>query len=501
MKIPLDRSAAEPIYLQIRSHITRLIQSGALQAGQRLPSIRSLAENSQVNKLTVIEAYSALEGEGLIVARQGAGYFVQGLLPSVKLSSSFAPAQDVIIPEQKKMSPFFESYHASLQAREQGDMIDFTSGFPSRMGLEDLKRIARRAMAQVTDTLFNYDYPQGQLMLRRQITQMLLQLGLEVSPEHLIITNGSKQGLSLACHYYLKPGDWVIVESPTYHGAIALLEDLGARVIGIPMTAEGMNLDLLSQYLDSHRPRLIYTISTLHNPTGITTSPSHRQQLLALAEQYECPILEDNAYEGLNFEPVPAPIKASDRSDLVTYAGTFSKTLMPGLRVGYLVVTGQHYRPLVERKLLQDLHGSTVSQAIISEFLASGHYRRHLSHLRQLNCQSYNAMLHALERYFPSEVSWTMPHGGLFLWTHLPAEVDLASVCQAARHQKVLVTSGAPFFPGQGGYSAMRLNFAHAPEQIEQGVAILGNLLKEQLQATRSSAPLPMRVSMSQRPA
>lgn len=146
----------------------------------------------------------------------------------------------------------------------------------------------------------------------------------------------------------------------------------------------------------------------MHNPTGITTSQAHRRQLLQLAESYDCVILEDNAYEGLNFELVPAPIKALDRKDIVTYVGTFSKTIMPGIRVGYLVVTGQHYQPLVERKLLSDIHVSTVSQAIVSEYLASGHYRHHLAHLQTQHLQSRNAMLSALQRYFPPQ------HLGLF---------------------------------------------------------------------------------------
>ncbi|HEY9748341.1 MAG TPA: PLP-dependent aminotransferase family protein, partial [Allocoleopsis sp.] len=181
------------------------------------------------------------------------------------------------------------------------------------------------------------------------------------------------------------------------------------------------------------------------------------------------------------FEPVPAPIKAIDRQDLVTYIGTFSKTLMPGLRVGYMVVTGKHYRPLVERKLLSDLHVSTVSQAIISEYLASGHYRRHLNHLRTENLQSRNAMLQALERYFPEEASWTVPNGGLFLWVHLPSQLPMATIRQEAIAQKVVMSCGSLFFPDQKGYTAMRLNYSSTPTEIERGISVLGQLLKKYL--------------------
>lgn len=478
MRIPLERKSSKAVYLQIRDRISRLIKSGALQPGDKLPSIRCLALNAGVNKLTVIEAYSVLEADGLIHARPGAGYFVSSpTIACPQSASNFAPPQEVILSEQKGGS-FFNVYMASLTARHHSGTIDFSSGFPFDTGVEDLQRSARRAVKQIGTTLFNYDLPQGQLTLRQQISRMLVQRGLEVTPEHLIVTNGSKQALSLAIQHYVQPGDWVIVESPTYHGMLAILSDRGARVIGIPMTAEGMNLELLERYLYTHHPKLIYTVSTLHNPTGVTTSQLHRQQLLRLAEKYNCQILEDNAYEGLNFDPVPAPIKVLDQEDCVTYIGTFSKTLMPGIRVGYMVATGQQYQPLVERKLLHDLHVSTVSQAIVSEYLASGHYRRHLAHLRSQLLQSRNAILSALERYFPTDASWTVPNGGLFVWVHLPTGVSMQSISQQALSRQVLIGDGRPFFPGQQGYPALRLNYSQSSEEIERGILVLGEIIK-----------------------
>jgi len=487
VKIPLDRNSAPSVYLQIRAHIRRLIESGALQPGDQLPSIRSLAENTRVNKLTVIEAYSVLEADGLVHARQGAGYFVSPTpIACPQPTSHFAPPQKVILSEQTGGS-FFNFYMASIAAREHTGMIDLSLGFPVASGLEDLQVIARRAMRNVGSTLFNYDLPHGQWALRQQIARMLVQQGLEVTPEDLIVTNGSKEGLSLALHYYLQPGDWVIVESPTYHGVLPIFSSLKARVIGIPMTAEGMNLELLEQYLHTHRPKLIYTISTLHNPTGVTTTHAHRSSLLQLAQRYKCVILEDNAYEGLNFEAVPPPIKALDRQDIVTYVGTFSKALMPGIRVGYMVVTGKHYQPLVERKLLHDYHVSTVSQAVISEFLASGHYRRHLARLQSQHRQNRNAMLSAMERYFPPSASWTVPKGGIFLWVQISSDLSMPAVYQSALSHNVLVADGTWFFPECQGYNAMRLSFSHKPEVIEQGISVLGGLLKDD----QASSPKP----------
>ncbi|PSB12212.1 GntR family transcriptional regulator [Pleurocapsa sp. CCALA 161] len=479
MKIPIDRQAPKPIYLQIRDRLSRLIKLGTFKAGDRLPSIRTLAKTIQVNKLTVIEAYSILEADGLIHARPGAGYFINPLsIISQQTKSNFAPIQEVVIPDNSNIS-FMEIYQLSVQVKSKPGAIDFSSGFPISSGLKNLQRHARRAMKQVTETLFNYDFPQGQETLRQQTAKMLIQLGLEISANDLIITNGSKQGLSLVMNHYLQPGDWIVTESPTYYGTLDIIENIGAKIIGIPMQSSGMNLELLEQYLKSHRPKLIYTVSTLQNPTGITTTLQHRQQLLALAEQYECLILEDNAYEGLNFAPVPPPIKSLDCSDRVIYTGTFSKTLMPGLRVGYLVATGKHYHPLLKQKLFHDLHVSTVSQAIVSEYLASGQYRHHLNHLQASNLSSRNAMLQALENYFPDEATWTIPNGGLFLWVQLPPEISLVSLAHQAWSENVFVYPGMPFFPGQKGYNALRLNFSHPPETIDRGIKVLGKLLKQ----------------------
>jgi DNA-binding transcriptional MocR family regulator len=478
MQLPLTRHSSTPLYQQIHSHLRRLIQSGSLLAGDKLPSIRGLAKTLRVSPLTVIEAYGMLEGESLIQSRPGSGYFVTPT--PVTPTAKFAPTQDVII-QATETGGFCQQFVNSIQVQQQGGMVDLSSGFPRPSGLEELQKLARRAVGQAGDSLFNYGLPQGMPLLQQQIAQLLVQQGLTVSSQDLIITNGSQQALALTMQHYLQPGDWVIVEAPTFHGAIALLESLGARMIAIPMTQTGMNLELLEQYLHSHRPKLIYTISTLHNPTGLTTSQTHRQQLFDLASQYQCPILEDNAYEGLNFEPVPPPIKAIDTADLVTYVGTFTKTLIPGLRVGYVVVTGAAYQAILKQKLLQDFHVSTVSQAIVSEYLASGRYRRHLNQLRSYHFQSRNAMLQSLERHFPAAATWTVPQGGLFLWVQLPDRLSIPQLCRDAFAEGVLIANGNAFFPGYKGYPALRLNYSHAPDQIESSLAIVGSLLHHHL--------------------
>ncbi len=501
MKIPLNRQAKQPIYLQISDRIGHLIHTGHLPPNAQLPSIRTLAQTAKVNKLTVLEAYSRLEANGLVTAKQGAGFFVntpptptpatpknapthQPSARSAPLTepsrsprpATFNPAQQVILPTQG-INAFPDIYAASLQSHNRPDYIDFGIGFPQPTGLEDFQRISRRAMKE-SHTFFHPGDPQGQLDLRQQISLILIQQGLEISPGNLIVTNGSMQSLSLLASHFVSQGDSVIVEAPTYHGFLSILQQRGAQIIGIPMTPQGMNLVLLEQYLKSHQPKLIYTMSTLHNPTGITTDTSHRQKLLSLAQQYRCLILEDNAYEPLSFDITPPPIKAFDTTDNVIYVGTFSKTLMPGLRVGYMAVTGTDSKALIERKLLHDFHSSAASQVIVKAYLSSGHYRRRLAQVRALHRTRRDEMVEALATHFPRDVTWTVPEGGTFLWLQLPNGTALSTLCRLAAEQKVLVGSGAAFFPTGTGYPALRLNFSLPREITQRGITILGNILK-----------------------
>ena len=480
MKIPLDRQAKEPIYLQIRDRIGHLIQNGGLPSGAQLPSIRKLAQTVKVNKLTVLEAYSMLEAEGLVRAKRGSGYFInppEMRSPAPPLDATFNPVQKVIIPTESA-STFPAVYYAGLNSYHQPDYIDFSSGFSNPIDVEDLQRIARRAMKEAR-TFFHHAHPKGDIELRMLITQLLIQQGLELSPEDVIVTNGSMQALALLVDRFIAPGDWVIVEAPTYHGYLSLLQQRGARIVGIPMTRKGMNLDLLAQYLESHRPRLIYTNSTLQNPTGITTSVAHRRKLLSLAKAYDCLIVEDNAYEPLSFGATPPPIKAFDEDNCVIYVGTFSKTLMPGLRVGYTIVTGDENNAITERKLLHDFHISTASQAIVKEYLSSGHYRRRLEKIKEVHRDRRDYMLKLLLQHFPTSATWTVPDGGTFLWIQLPDKVDVSQLSAAAVSQKVLIGSGEAFFPKDRGYSAMRLNFSLPREETERGIRILGEILSK----------------------
>ena len=201
-------------------------------------------------------------------------------------------------------------------------------------------------------------------------------------------------------------------------------------------------------------------------------------------------MIEDNAYEPLSFEITPPPIKALDTTDRVIYVGTFSKTLMPGLSVGYMAVTGKEHSALTNRKMIHDFRTSMASQAIVKEYLSSGHYRRRLNQMRTLHRDRRDCMVQALVRHFPLSATWTVPEGGTFLWIQLPDAIALQPLCHAAAKRKVLVGSGAAFFPKNQGYPALRLNFSLPPEETERGIQVLGEILQDMLKQTRNSPPI-----------
>lgn len=467
------------MYLQIQERLQALIESGSLVAGDRLPSIRSLAKTLQVNKLTVLEAYDRLVADGSICARQGSGYFVvEAQVPDPAQPCCFAPEQAVMVCETQANRPF-AVYARSIQARQQPGWVDLSCAFPKHPP-EDLARMIRR-VAGDAEAFYAYDAIGGDERLRQQVAHLLLQVGLEASPEDILIVNGAMQGLSLAIRHFLKPGDWVVVESPTFFSVLPIFEQVGCRIIGIPMDREGMNLDLLARYLESHRPRLIFTISTLHNPTGITTPETHRRQLLDLAGHYQCPILEDNAYEGLHFGSPPPPLKVLDPDGWVTYVGTFSKVLSPGLRVGYLVAPPAHRQALLEQRYLTDIHTPTITQAVVSQYLSQGHYRRHLQKVHAQLRHNRNLVLHGLERHFPDWARWTVPDGGMYLWVQLPDPWGplMPTLIQKAEADGILILSGAGFFPDGTGYPAIRISYANVlPERIDTALSRLGSWLK-----------------------
>jgi 2-aminoadipate transaminase len=324
------------------------------------------------------------------------------------------------------------------------------------------------------------------------ITHHTARYGIQVSPENVLITSGSQQALDLLGRLFIDPGDHILVESPTYLGALQAWNAYGAEYITVPMDEDGMDTDALEEAMRVG-PKFIYVLPNFQNPSGVTLSLERRQKLVEIADHYGVPIVEDDPYGQLRFEgehlPSVVVLDSQFRDDCrtfyrgnVIYLSTFSKLLSPGLRLGWVIAPAEVIRKLVQAKQAADLHTATFNQMVAHEVSHGGFLDRHIRVIRKVYGERRDVMLAAMDRYFPPEVDWTQPKGGLFLWGILPEYLDAQDVLESAVENKVAFVPGASFHALGGGKNTMRLNFSNAsPEKIEEGISRLGKVLFEKI--------------------
>jgi GntR family transcriptional regulator/MocR family aminotransferase len=323
----------------------------------------------------------------------------------------------------------------------------------------------------------------GYLPLRQTIAQLLTNQGISTHPDHVLITSGSQQAISLVARLLLRPGDTVLVESPTYMSAIDLFRSMDVRLCNVPLDDQGMQVDRVEELLNICQPKLIYTMPNFQNPTGVCMSNTRRRQLIALVDRYQVPIVEDEYVGDLRYEGHAQPaLKTLDPGGHVIYVSTFSKMLMPGLRVGYLVAAGPVYDRLLASKHTTDLATSNLVQRALEAYITVGRYEAHLRKACQLYRQRRDVMLEALKEFAPAGTRWLSPQGGLFVWLQLPADLEADQLYPVAAAEGVTFMPGSVFYPGERCQACMRLNFAvHSPDVIEEGIRRLGRAIERGL--------------------
>ncbi len=379
-----------------------------------------------------------------------------------------------------------------LKLTESPDIISFGGGMPAPdvFPIEEFKEACVRVLDEYGDFALQYGPTDGFLPLREQITRHTARYGIEVTPENVLITSGSQQALDLLGKILINPGDHILVESPTYLGALQAWSAYGAEYVTVPMDEYGMVTDALEAALRSG-PKFIYVLPNFQNPTGVTLALERRKKLIELADQYGVPIVEDDPYGQLRYEGVHLPSvvvldgqfrnsgEACYRGNVI-YLSTFSKILSPGLRLAWVVAPPEVIRKLVQAKQGADLHTSPFNQYVAYEVSRGGFLDRHIKVIRDCYGERRNVMLAAMDGYFPPGVEWTHPEGGLFLWATLPETLNSAEVLKMALKEKVAFVPGAPFYPTGGGHNTMRINFSYAnPEKIREGISRLGRVLYE----------------------
>jgi GntR family transcriptional regulator / MocR family aminotransferase len=482
MRIPIDRESEVPIYRQIQQFISRQIESGVLKPGTRLPSTRDLAHSLDVSRIVVASAYADLEAQGLIYGRRGSGTFVAPLYPSAVGFKRDMLVTDWPLWQQELLSHSWDVSHQELDKllalANRPDLISFAERIqPDPIWpVDDIRRALQVALREHDPgSALGQNNLAGYSPLRETIAQILALEGIQVFPDQVMITSGSQQALNLVAHVLLKPGDLVLVESPTYNVAIDLFRSMNVRLLSIPVDDQGMQVESIEANLGSNLPKLIYTIPTFHNPTGTCMSSQRRHELIILANRHNIPILEDDYVGNIRFEDRTEPaLKSLDRVGGVIYAGTFSKLLMPSLRVGFLIASGPILNRLQAHKYVTDLVTSDLLQRALREFINLGRYHSHLRRVSLAYKQRRDAMAEALNKHLPSS-HWVLPKGGGYIWLQLPSTFSSDEFFHFAIKEGVTFVPGSFFYPGQQSHSSLRLNYAiNDPESIREGVRRLG---------------------------
>lgn len=463
-------------YEALAQEIAESIAAGVLRPGDKLPSVRQASQSRGVSPSTVFKAYYLLEARGIVQARARSGYFVSRASPRADEPAASQPGaeeREVAVSEL-----VFEVLgHASNRA-----LVPLGSAFPSP-SLFPLPKLALslgKAVRRLDPWRTVEDLSPGSATLRRQIGLRYLAMGCSVDTEELVVTNGAMEALNLCLEAVTQPGDLVAVESPTFYAALQALERRGLRAVEVathPRT--GVEVAALASLLERHPVKACWFMPNFQNPLGSLMPDAAKQALVALLANHRIPLIEDDVYGELYFTPTkPRPAKAWDRHGLVLHCSSFSKTLAPGYRIGW-VAAGRFAKTVAQRKLMSSLAAPVPSQEGLSEYLQHGGYDRHLRQLRQKLVDQRHVVLRAVAKHFPPGTRVTQPDGGYFVWVELPEGIDGLALHRLALSQGISVAPGQLFSADRRYSHHLRLNFGH-PEnrRVEAALKTVGQIAR-----------------------
>lgn len=468
--------ASSTLYHQVAVHIETMISQGLLKPGDRIPSVRQMSRSRKVSVATVLEAYFLLENKGIVEARPQSGFYVKpptgSVFPEPTLSK---PSKSV---SQFTNSDFVVSL---LQNGRDPKVIQLGAAAPSSelMPVKMFNRITASILREQAQDINDYDMPPGHLKLRRLIAKRAFNYGCDLGPDDILTTVGGMEAINLALLATTKPGDIIAVDSPTYYGVHQAIESYGLRALEVPTSPQtGICLDQLEEMLKSKKVKAVLAMPNFNNPLGSLMTDENKERLVAMLAKRDIPFIEDDVYGDLHFDDErPKPVKAFDKTGNVLLCCSFSKTISPGSRVGWLAA-GKYMERVIQLKFMNTIATGTLPQRAIAEFLENGGYDRHLRRTRaayQLQVQQHRG---AIERYFPSGTKITRPLGGFLLWVEMPKHVDSFKVYEKAMDAKISVAPG-PIFSSQLAYrNCLRINCgAPYSDRIDKAMEKLGRIV------------------------
>ncbi len=446
-----DRNAPQPVYRQLASYLEKLIENGRLLPGEKLPASRELAGALRLSRNTINQAYQTLLDRQLVHAHVGQGTFV-ARSPITVESRQERPAGHREFVWDALYSTRARHLPSNLRRLSQGPVpieFDFEAGRVDTPSLptQELTRAYRQAIDRDLAALANKLTAAGWFPLRRAIAHNLISRGIECDAEHVMITTGAQQALDLLARVLLDPGDLFAIEQPGYFGATLAFTSAEAEPVGIHVDSEGLDTCQLERTLRRRRLKMIYTTPAVQSPTGVVMSARRREELLALAEEHQTPIIEDD-YDGeLRLDsPAVGAIKVLDRAGKVVYVGTFSKAVFPGMRLGYVVASPVLLQKLTAAKATSDLGSAVLDQAALTELFESGGLERHVRRVRKLYIERTRTALDTLEDSLPEDAHWRAPAGGNSLWITMPRGVTRKSLEGKLRRAGIRAPFGDAFW-------------------------------------------------------
>lgn len=465
------------LYVQLAADLARRIEQGLLQAGDRLPGVREAARQRNLSVATAVAAYRQLETSGHIESRPRSGFYVraraQGLIVEPEQSNPAPKPTPVTGQDMVLRLAQVANDPAILQL---GAAVPDPSFLPTRAIEQALARAAHHHRVQACA----YEFPPGLLALRRQIARRMAAAGTRVQPDDIIITNGCQEALTLALQSVTRPGDIVALESPTFYGLLQVIESLGLKALEIPTHPRtGLSLEALQLALEQWPVKACVVVPNFSNPLGHCMSDGQKQALVELTARAGVPLIEDDIYGDLgHHHQRPGMAKAFDTTGNVLYCSSVSKTLSPGLRVGW-IAPGRFREQVLYRKYVTNLATPTVPQLAVADLLESGRYDRHLRTLRGELARAVQRMTAAVSHYFPPGTRITRPEGGFVLWVELPDHIDSFDLSQRALQDGISIAPG-PIFSATGKYrNFIRLSCACVwNERTEQALLRLGQMMR-----------------------
>jgi DNA-binding transcriptional MocR family regulator len=462
-------------YKELADEIASRIEDRTYEVGQRLPSVRNLSRSLGVSVTTVLGAYRGLEDRGLILAKPRSGYFVAS-----PHEGDEKIQRDTALRAPREV-PFAGLMQTLLAETGQADLLRLGLAHPEPevLPIKTLHRTWRRVLRTPLLRTSDYLNPRGLLALRQAIATLMAGRGVSVSAAEVLVTNGCQQALRIALECVAKSGDIIAVESPCYPGFLHIAAALGIKVLEIPIRARsGIDLDLLTRAVEQHGASVIFITSTCSNPSGATVPVDKRKALAALAERNNAIIIEDDTNSDLYYGPdFASSIKTFDRGSNVLYCNSFSKTLGPGMRLGWLI-PGQFMEKALAKRYIDDLSGPSVEQYVLSQFVGSSEYRRALERAKRVHARTATEMVRGIRHSFPSGTSVTMPTGGFLLWVQLPNGVDGDTLREKAMEKRISVAPGSLFSASDQYCNHVRIGWGGLwNDTLAEALATLGNVV------------------------